>query len=130
MCQVGLIRVKVNPNLIVGKEGMTKSLLPPNFMPLTHQILCTILCRIAYSVYLCEQLQRLFPKQKVQLMYDIACNLEKHLKVMTILMVSNSYYCLSFCVLWTNGRLDILENFEFAVPIFHAYGHESACQVW
>ena len=45
-------------------------------------------CRIAYSVYLCEQLQRLFPKQKVQLMYDIACNLNKHLKVMTISTVS------------------------------------------
>ena len=53
--------------------------------------ICT--CRIAY---LCEQLQRLFPKQKVQLMYDIACNLEKHLKVMTITTVATG--CFTVCV--------------------------------
>ena len=38
-CQMGLIGVKINPNIIVGKEGMTKSLLLPNFMLLTQQIL-------------------------------------------------------------------------------------------
>lgn len=65
--------------------------------------------RIGYSVYLCEQLRQLYPNQKVQLMYDIACSLERHLK--------------------GNNRSDILDHFEFAVPVFHAYGHESACQM-
>ena len=57
-------------------------------------------------------------------MYDITCNLKKHLKVM---------YCvdltLSACALQANSRLDLFDDFEFAVPVFHAYGHESACQV-
>ena len=39
VCQMGLIGVKINPNIIVGKKGMMKSLLPPNFMLLTQQIL-------------------------------------------------------------------------------------------
>jgi len=27
------------------------------------------------------------------------------------------------------GRSDILDDFKFVVPSFHAYGHDAACQV-
>ena len=77
---------------------MVKFNLTPN-MRVKLIIICTTYvhaCRIAYSVYLCEQLQRLFPNQKVQLMYDIACNLEKHLKVMSITTVTTG--CFTVCV--------------------------------
>ena len=37
--------------------------------------------RIAYSVYLLEKLKEMYPDHTIQLMYDIACVLVKHLKV-------------------------------------------------
>ena len=44
------------------------------------------------------------------IMYDIACMLVKHLKA-------------------TNGGGHLLERLKFAVPSFHAYGHNAVCQV-
>ena len=28
-----------------------------------------------------------------------------------------------------NGRSDLTDSFELAIPIFHAYGHKMECQV-
>jgi len=37
--------------------------------------------RIAYSVYILEKLKQMYPDSNIQVMYDIACVLVKHLKV-------------------------------------------------
>ncbi|XP_065893420.1 uncharacterized protein [Dysidea avara] len=65
--------------------------------------------RISYCVYLLEKLKDLYPNHSIQLMYDISCLLVKHLVA--------------------NKRTDLLEGFEFAIPVFHAYGHTSQCQI-
>lgn len=39
--------------------------------------------RISYCMYILEQLKVMFPNHDVQVMYDIACLLIKHLKVGT-----------------------------------------------
>ncbi|XP_028416359.1 uncharacterized protein LOC114540363 [Dendronephthya gigantea] len=67
--------------------------------------------RIAYSVY---EVERLLSKHNgtavnIKVTYDIACTLEAHLK--------------------KNERKDILNAVSFAIPIFHCYGHKSACQI-
>ena len=45
----------------------------------------------------------------VCIMYDIACTLVQHLK--------------------GKRAAYLLERFQFALPAFHAYGHNAACQV-
>jgi hypothetical protein len=48
---------------------------------------------------------------QVGLLYDIACQLHRHLNK------------------WNYGT-DWLERLEFGVSIFHVYGHQWACQLW
>ncbi|XP_065900756.1 uncharacterized protein [Dysidea avara] len=65
--------------------------------------------RISYCVYLLKKLKDLYRNHNIELMYDIACLLVKHLVA--------------------NKRTDLLESFEFAIPVFHVYGHTSQCQI-
>ena len=46
-----------------------------------------VLYRLAYAVYLLELLMKMYPNHKIQLMYDIACLLCKHLQVFFIVHV-------------------------------------------
>ena len=54
-------------------------------MHLSHccrlQIIVGFMYRIGYAVFMLEKLHQHFPNHSIQLMYDIACSLEKHLKV-------------------------------------------------
>ena len=62
---------------------------------------------------------------KVLLLYDIACLLLKHLKVSIIHQnVSHFYYYIQ-----GKNREDLMNFFEFAIPVFHSYGHKMECQV-
>ncbi|XP_014671057.1 PREDICTED: uncharacterized protein LOC106811852 isoform X2 [Priapulus caudatus] len=63
--------------------------------------------RLAYPEFLAKHLCMEAGPQKVILLYDIACVLENHIELSTL----------------PN------ENVTFAVPIFHMYGHNVACQV-
>ena len=58
-------------------------------------------------------------------MYDIACLLVKHL----VVCVTVVQLFLLVCIRQANKRTDLLESFEFAIPVFHVYGHTSQCQV-
>ena len=40
------------------------------------------LYRISYAVFLMKKLKELFPNNNVQLMYDVACLLHKHIEVL------------------------------------------------
>ena len=67
-------------------------------------------------------------------MYDIACTLQKHLKVRLLNEVS--YHLLialpiskSGCVK-LSGRDDLLNQVHLCLPSFHSYGHKASCQVY
>ena len=40
-----------------------------------------IIFRLSYCMYILKQLRTMFPNHTLQIMYDIACVLEKHLNV-------------------------------------------------
>ena len=42
---------------------------------------CNLCCRLSYSMFLLEKLLEMFPDHQIQLMYDVACLLIKHLQV-------------------------------------------------
>lgn len=45
-------------------------------------------------------------------------------------MYNNNYACiLVFDFLQGTAQVDLLDNTQFAVPVFHAYGHNMSCQV-
>lgn len=68
-----------------------------------------ILSRLAYGVWLMDEISQRIPTNiKPFMMYDIACNLVKHLQA--------------------NNRTYLLEQWKFALPSFHAYGHIATCQ--
>lgn len=72
-------------------------------------ILMTFLIRLAYGVWLIEELTSQFPEAiNPCVMYDVACSLVAHLK---------------------KNDNQLLEKVTFALPSFHAYGHKPACQV-
>ncbi len=85
-------------------------------------------CRISYSVYLLTQLRHKFPDHHIQLMYDVACTLRKHLEVCYFLLI-NCNSIIFIMHIQSTGQRDLLERTDFAVPIFHAYGHKLDCQV-
>ena len=67
-------------------------------------------CRLSYVIWVLEELvHRIPPAADVYVMYDIACTLVQHLK----------------------GRNveHLLKRIQFALPSFHAYGHNATCQV-
>ena len=67
-------------------------------------------CRLSYVIWVLEELvHRIPPAADVDVMYDIACTLVQHLK----------------------GRNveHLLKRIQFALPSFHAYGHNATCQV-
>ncbi len=62
-------------------------------------------------VWMLEELvQRIPSAVDVYVMYDIACTLVQHLK--------------------SRNREHLLKRVHFALPSFHAYGHNAACQVY
>lgn len=66
--------------------------------------------RLAYGIWLMHEVSQRIPSSvKVYMMYDIACTLVKHLNA------ENDAF--------------LLERWKFALPSFHAYGHNAACQV-
>jgi len=75
----------------------------------------------------------MFPNQRINLMYDIACILKKHLMVTFILCPVHptlfTYYHAMYPVTQNSNQLGLLSDLTFAVPVFHAYGHNSSCQV-
>ncbi len=63
--------------------------------------------------------------KKVHVLYDVACSLSKHLEVrFKIINILFHFYNKQ-----NQGRHDLNKFFEFAVPVFHAYGHKVDCQV-
>lgn len=60
------------------------------------QIIVGFMYRIGYAVFMLEKLHQHFPNHSIQLMYDIACSLEKHLKVRW----ERRYVWLKKCVLF------------------------------
>ena len=66
---------------------------------------------LAYIVWLLEALQhQVSPNVDMYVIYDIACSLVQHLKA--------------------KGAVHLLEGgTKFALPSFHAYGHNAQCQV-
>ncbi|XP_053401436.1 uncharacterized protein LOC123527517 [Mercenaria mercenaria] len=66
--------------------------------------------RLCYSIFLLQKLmEECGSDDKICIMYDIACSLKRHLLI--------------------HGRTDIIQQVEFAIPVFHAYGHKMECQV-
>ena len=57
-----------------------------------------------------ELVETLPSDMDVYVMYGVACNLVRHLKA----SVDGQY---------------LLESLKFAIPAFHAYGHNAPCQV-
>ena len=52
--------------------------------------------RISYCMYILEQLSAMFPDHEIQLMYDVACILVKHLQV-RVLKLCLATYKTSLC---------------------------------
>ena len=73
--------------------------------------MCGTCHRLSYVVWLLDELgQRIPSETDVYIMYDIACTLVQHLKA-------------------KSSGAHILERMKFALPSFHAFGHNAACQV-
>ena len=67
-----------------------------------------MVCRLSYVVWMLEELiHKISSSADVCIMYDIACTLVQHLK--------------------GKRAAHLLERFQFALPAFHAYGHNAAC---
>ena len=61
-------------------------------------------------MWLLEELaQRVSMETDIYVMYDVACNLVRHLKA--------------------NRNSALLDRMKFALPAFHAFGHNASCQV-
>ena len=72
---------------------------------------CTSVYRLSYGVWLLQELsQQVSSDITLYIMYDVACNLIRHLKT-----------------IGDGGHL--LDRIKFALPSFHAYGHNAPCQV-
>ena len=52
-------------------------------------VLNALSCRISYALYMMKCLRAQFPTHNIQLLYDIACTLDRHIKV-----------CVCMCRLW------------------------------
>lgn len=68
--------------------------------------------RLSYVVWMLEELANRIPSGvHAYVMYDVACTLVQHLRGLT-------------------GGKHLLECFKFALPSFHAFGHNASCQVY
>ena len=47
--------------------------------------MCNLYYRLSYSIFLLEKLLEMFPNHQIQLMYDVAFVLIKHLQVRTLI---------------------------------------------
>lgn len=100
-------------------------------------------CRLSYAVYVLQELEKDNadnPRLKINILYDIACMLVKHLQVKINLVwilvyyyavwYSSSEFTCYYVIFSQNLDEDpILDMFQFAIPIFHCYGHNGPCQV-
>ncbi|KAK3699988.1 hypothetical protein QZH41_011455, partial [Actinostola sp. cb2023] len=66
---------------------------------------------IGYMVFMLSKAveQEKFNNSSIKVMYDICCQLEKHLR--------------------NHGRSDLLNRVDLACPQFHVYGHGADCQI-
>ncbi|XP_046861239.1 uncharacterized protein LOC124454475 isoform X2 [Xenia sp. Carnegie-2017] len=77
---------------------------PKGFMNIKHGE------RIGYSVFSVKhQLSNSNENTTIKIMYDIACTLKAHLM--------------------KNGKHDFVKRADYAIPVFHCYGHKSSCQI-
>lgn len=65
-----------------------------------------IACRLPYAVYLVEELVKRHDKTQLYITYDIACMLQRHLKV-SIVVYSSSFNicCAVLLALWSYGSI-------------------------
>lgn len=64
-------------------------------------------------MWLLEELaQRVSVETDIYIMYDVACNLVRHLR-------ANK----------NGAHAHLLERMKFSLPSFHAFGHVTSCQV-
>ena len=62
-------------------------------------------------MWLLEELaQRISEEVDVYIMYDVACNVARHLNA-------------------NRNGTQLLDRVKFALPSFHAFGHNASCQV-
>ncbi len=74
-------------------------------------LICSNTIRLSYIVWLLQELvQRIPANVHLKVMYDIACILVQHLRA-------------------SGSDRHLLYRITFALPSFHAYGHNAACQV-
>ena len=85
-------------------------------------------------MYLIDTILEKHNNSDMYVMYDIACTLQKHLKVR--LLNDVSYHLLialpiskSGCVK-LSGRDDLFNQVHLCLPPFHSYGHKASCQVY
>ena len=84
--------------------------------------------RIAYAVWLLTEIRDNHPNEvDISVMYDVACTLVRHLKVIYKECVMQ--YGLPLTILQANDAEGSLASMNYAVPAFHAYAHTPSCQV-
>jgi len=67
-------------------------------------------CRLGYAVLMIRKLQAAYSSaESFQIAYDIACVLTRHLQ--------------------KTKQDNLLVKSTLGLPVFHAYGHNAACQV-
>ena len=65
----------------------------------------------------------------LKIFYDIACKFKSHLQVCDYLFKICIEFIATGIVFQLKQRSDVLGRVEFAVTVFHGYGHTSSCQV-
>ena len=67
---------------------------------------------------------------RIHLMYDIACNRVRHLKVeMHVHLQDHARASTYTTQIQVNGNQELLKRVEFAIPAFHTFCHIPSCQV-
>ena len=92
-----------------------------------------LFARISYIVYALEYIKQHCPEDsKVYLLYDVACALQRHLKVQSnVCCTVHQLFPIIIYIrmLQNHNKTELLDYFKLAVPVFHAYGHKTSCQV-
>ena len=84
--------------------------------------------RFSYIVYMLERLLESSQGYgKVNILYDVACTLSKHLEVSAF--KSNGISSLHCIINRIEAGKIFHIFFDFAIPVFHSYGHKVDCQV-
>ena len=87
-----------------------------------------IVTRISYIVYALEYIKQHCPEDsKVYLLYDVACALKRHLKVLSNVYIIFKLFLM--IMVQNHNKTELLDFFSLAVPVFHAYGHKLNCKV-